>query len=138
MSLLRGVLRLAAFAFNLVLGLFLLGVGLLGWWSGETVRLDVIPLVEGEDLVLTLLAAGLFALLTIVLALPQSRFGAVPMLLWDLLVVGILICAFTRSSYTFAGIDHFLNLVYGFLVSVLALLGSWIHLRAVRQRRRAA
>ena len=138
MSFVRGVLRLIAFAFNLALGVFLLGVGFLGWSSGEAVHLDVIPLVEGDALVHTLLGSGLFALVATGLAFRPNRAGMLLMLIWNGLVVSILVCAFTRSSYTFAGMDHLLDGVYLFAASLLALGGSWVNLRRVRLRDRPA
>ena len=131
MFLVRGVLRLIAFAFNLVLGLFLLSVGFLGWSSGQDVYLEVIPLVEGDALIYTLVGSGLFALLATGFAL-RSRAGAFLMLVWNALVVSILVCAFTRSSYTFAGMGHFTNGVYLFALSLLALWGGWMNFRAAR------
>ena len=135
MFIVRGVLRLIAFAFNLVLGLFLLGVGFLGWCSGEDVLFEVIPLVEGDALIYTLVGSGLFALLATGLAI-RSRAGALLMLAWNALVVSILVCAFTRPSYTFAGMDHFTKGVYLFALSLLALWGGWMNFRAVRLRAR--
>ena len=124
-------MRLIAFAFNLIVGLFLLGLGFLGWSSGEEVRFELIPLAEGDALIYTLLVSGLFGLLATGLAL-RSRPGALLMLVWNALVVSILVCAFTRSSYTFAGMDHFLNGVYLFALSLLALWGGWMNFRAAR------
>ena len=78
----------------------------------------------------TILAVGgLFALLATGLAF-RSRVGALLMLGWNVLVVSILVCAFTRSSYTFASMDHFLNGVYFFALSLLALWGGWTNFRA--------
>ena len=138
MSFVRGVLRLIAFAFNLVVGVFLVGVGFLGWSSGEAVHLDVIPLVEGDALVHTLLGSGLFALVATGLAFRPNRAGVLLMLIWNGLAVSILVCAFTRSSYTFAGMDHLLDGIYLFVASLLALGGSWVNLRRVRLRDRPA
>ena len=136
MSFVRGILRLIAFTFNLVVGGFLLGVGFLGWSSGEAVHLDVIPLVEGDALVHTLLGSGLWALVATGLAFRPNRAGALLMLIWNGLVTSMLVCAFTRSSYTFAGIDHLLDGVYLFTASLLALGGSWVNLRRARLRGR--
>ena len=138
MSFVRGVLRLIAFAFNLVVGVFLVGAGFLGWSSGEAVHLDVIPLVEGDALVHTLLGSGLFALVATGLAFRPNRAGVLLMLIWNGLAVSILVCAFTRSSYTFAGMDHLLDGIYLFVASLLALGGSWVNLRRVRLRDRPA
>lgn len=130
MRLLRGILRLISFAFNLILGLFLLGVGLIGWASGEQIRLDVVPGVEGEAMAYALIGAALYALLSVLLAARRGKAGRTFMLLWNLLVVSLLVCAFFRSSYKFDGLDHFWNGVILFAVSLLALWGSWAHFRS--------
>ena len=135
MFLVRAVLRLIAFAFNLVVSLFLFSVGFLGWSSGQDVYLEVIPLVEGDALIYTLLGGGVFGLLTTVLG-RRSRIGALLMLVWNGLLVSILVCAFTRPSYTFAGMDHFMNSLYLFAFSLLALWGSWMNFRAAKLRAR--
>ncbi len=134
MRLVSGLLRIFAFLFNLLLGLFLLAVGLMGYATGEEVRFDLIPGVEGETLLYVLIASGLYALLAVLLALGTGPFGGVLMLLWNLLVVSLLICALARSSYRFEGMEHLQTGVVVFLICFLALLGSWANLRRRRRR----
>ena len=136
MRLVRGLLRVFAFLFNLLLGLFLLGVGVMGYATGEEVRFDLIPGVEGETLIYVLIGSGLYALLAVLLGLGTGRFGGVLMLLWNLLVVSLLIYALARSSYRFRGMEHFETSVIVFLISLLALWGSWAHFRRAGVRRR--
>ena len=133
MRLLRGLLRAIAVLFNLALGVFLLGVGLIGWSSGEEVRMGVIPGLEGETVATALVIGSLLALAATLLSLTGNSFARILMLLWNVLVVGLLICAFVRSSYRFEGEEHFYNGLKLFGVAFLAMIGAWWHLRARRQ-----
>lgn len=133
MRLLRGLLRAIAVLFNLALGVFLLGVGLIGWSSGEEVRMEVIPGLEGETVATALVIGSLLALAATLLSLTGNRFARILMLLWNVLVVGLLVCAFFRPSYRFEGEEHFYNGLKFFGAAFLAMLGAWWHLRARRQ-----
>ena len=62
MSLLRGLLRLLAFVFNIAAGFFLFAVGLVGSLAGEDVHFPLVPVSEGETLKWTLIGLGLFAI----------------------------------------------------------------------------
>jgi hypothetical protein len=130
MSILRGLLRLLAFVFNIAAGLFLSGVGLIGSLTGEDVHFPLIPSVTGETLKWTLIGLGLFALGSTVLALIRSKAARFLMVLWNLLVVGLMICAVTRSSYRFAGMEHFRLGAIVFAVGLLALWGAWAQMKA--------
>lgn len=133
MRLLRGLLRAIAVLFNLALGVFLLGVGLIGWSSGEEVRMGVIPGLEGETVATALVIGSLLALAATLLSLTGNSFARALMLLWNVLVVGLLVSAFFRSSYRFEGEEHFYNGLKLFGVAFLAMIGAWWHLRARRQ-----
>ena len=78
-------------------------------------------------------AALMLALAATLLSLTGNSFARVLMLLWNVLVVGLLICAFFRSSYRFEGEEHFYNGLKLFGVAFLAMIGAWWHLRARRQ-----
>jgi hypothetical protein len=132
MSILRGLLRLLAFVFNIAAGLFLFGVGLIGMLTSEDFPL--IPAVEGDTLKWTLIGLGLFALASTVLALLPVKPIRFLMVLWNLAVVGLLICAVTRSSYRFSGIEHFRVGAIFFAVSLLALWGAWAQMKAAGRR----
>ena len=109
---------------NLLLGLFLLGLGLLGAMEGADMEIDVIP-ASPESMSTVLILSGLFAIAAVVLALRNGRGARSLLVLWSLLVTSILICAFTRSSYSFDGIEHFRTGVWVFLGSLLLLFGSY-------------
>lgn len=130
MSFLRGLLRLLAFVFNIVVGFLLFGIGFVGSLAGEDMHFPLVPAVEGEALKWTLMGLGLFALLSTLLALLPSKPIRFLMLLWNLLVVALLICALTRTSYRFDGMEHFQRGAIFFAVAVLALWGAWSQLKA--------
>ena len=125
----RTVLIVFAYIFVLIMAVFVLGVGFMGWLTGETVHFKLIPVLEGPALVNTLLGLGIFGLLALVLAWRGGKLMRLPMVLCNVVILSLLVYAFTRSSYRFDGIDDFWNLVYVTLLSILALAGSWIHLR---------
>lgn len=129
MSILRGLLRLLAFVFNIATGLFLFGVGFIGSLAGEDVQFPLVPVVEGETLKWTLMGLGVFALASTVLALLPVKPLRLLMVLWNLLVVGLLICAVTRSSYRFDGMEHFRQGAIVFAISLLALWGAWAQMK---------
>ena len=125
MKFVRFVLRLFATVFNLVVAIFLLGVGLIGWIEGHDVNFDLVPGVEPENMALTLIGLGLFALLAAALSLKRSKQARMLMLLWNLLVSSLLVCAFARPSYRFDGMEHLQQGIIFFLISLVALYGSW-------------
>lgn len=129
MGFLRVLARLIAFPFNFLLGAFLLGVGFIGWVTGHDLHIDELPGVEPESTALTLMGLGAFALLSTILAFQKTRPRRTPMFLWNLLVVGVLVCNLTRPSYRFNGIEHFGYGALAFFTALFALLGSWSHLR---------
>jgi hypothetical protein len=129
MSILRGLLRLLAFVFNIAAGFFLFAVGFVGSLAGENIHFPLIPSVEGETLKWTLMGLGLFALGSTFLALFPSKLVRLLMVLWNLLVVGLLICAVTRASYRFDGMDHFRQGALLLAVALLALWGAWAQMK---------
>ena len=135
MKFVRWLLRLFAIVFNLVVALFLLGVGFIAWIEGQDVNFDLVPGVEPENMALTLVGLALFALLAVALSLKRSKLARMLMLLWNLLVSSLLVCAFARPSYKFDGMEHLHQGLIFFLISLIALWGSWT---AMKQVSRAA
>ncbi len=132
MRFVHGIFRLITVVFTLVLSVFLLGVGLFGMSDPEAFRFDVVPLLTGDSLALALVATGLLGLAALILLLRFKHMAAWLLVLWNVVVVSILICAFTRSSYRFDGMDDFMNGVYFSVVALVSLLGSWFQVRASR------
>ncbi len=135
MKFVRLILRLIAIVFNLAVALFLLGVGFIGWIEGQDVNFDLVPGVEPENMAVTLIGLGIFALLATALSLKRSKFARMLMFLWNLLVSSLLVCAFVRPSYKFDGMEHLEQGIILFLISLIALCGSW---PAIKQRSTAA
>ena len=135
MKFVRMILRLIAIVFNLLVALFLLGVGFIGWREGQDMHFDLVPGVEPESMAVTLVGLAIFALFAIALSLTRSKLARMLMLFWNLLVSMLLICAFVRPSYKFDGMEHLHQGIMFFLVSLIALWGSWT---ATRQPSRAA
>ena len=131
MKFVRWLLRLFAIVFNLGVALFLLGVGFIGWLEGHDVNFDLVPGVEPENMALTLIGLALFALLAVVLNLKRSKPARMLMLLWNLLVSSLLVCAFVRPSYRFDGMEHLHQGLIFFLISLVALWGSWTAIKQV-------
>ncbi|MEX2300831.1 MAG: hypothetical protein WD733_07845 [Bryobacterales bacterium] len=129
MRFVRGLLRLLAIVFNLVVGFFLFGVGFIGSLTGEDLHFPLIP-VGGDALTWTLMGLGLFALAATVLSLVRLSVVRFLMVLWNLLVVGLVGYAIVRSSYRFNGPEDFRNGMIFFAVSLLALWGAWAQMRA--------
>ena len=134
MKFVRMALRLIAIVFNLLVALFLLGVGFIGWMEGQDMHFDLVPGVEPENMAVTLIGFAVFALLAIALSQKRSKPARMLMFLWNLLVSMLLICAFVRPSYKFDGMEHLHQGIMFFLVSLIALWGSWT---ATRQPSRA-
>jgi hypothetical protein len=120
---------------NLALGLALLAMGLIGAVSGGDMKIDLIP-VAPENMAMTLIASGLVALVAVVLALRPGKGSRTLLVLWSLLVAAIPICALTRSSYRFDGMEHFRTGVWVFLATVLLFIGAVYHRKLAPGARR--
>ena len=136
MKFVRLLLHLIAIVFNLAVALFLLGIGFIGWLEGHDVNFDLVPAVEPENMALTLVGLALFALLAVALSLKRSKLARTLMLLWNLLVSGLLIYAFAGPYYKFDGMEHLHQGIILFLVSLIALYGSWTAIKQVPPAKR--
>ncbi len=114
---------------NLVLGVVLLGMGLIGRIAGGDMHVDLIP-VSPENMAMTLLVCGLVALAAVALALRPGKGPRTLLVLWSLLVASMPICALTRASYRFEGMEHFRAGVWVFLGTLLLLVGAIYHRKA--------
>ena len=127
MGAVKTLLRLFSYLYHGVLALFLLLVSVLALGSrADSLRLDMLPW-SGSTLAWVLLAASLFGLVAVLLAVIRGR--ALLFFLWSLLVAAMLLKGYVFSSYRFApgiGVD---TAIYGVLGSWLALVGAWFALR---------
>ncbi|MGB9456997.1 MAG: hypothetical protein WCB12_13195 [Bryobacteraceae bacterium] len=127
MEAVKALLRLFSYLYHGVLALFLLALSAVALASGAAaLHLDMLPW-SGATLAWVLLAASLFGLLAVVLAV--RRAGAALLFLWSLLVAAMLLKGYVFSGYRFApgvGVRTAMSLVLG---SWLALFGAWFALQ---------
>jgi len=124
----KTLLRLFSYLYHGLLALFLLLVSAVALASGATsLHLDMLPW-SGATLAWVLLAASLFGLVTVLLAITRDR--SLLFFLWNLVVAAVLLKGYVFSSFRFApgvGVQTAIYLVLG---SWLALLGAWFALRS--------
>lgn len=126
------LLGYCSIAANLALGLFCLGLGLVGLLGGGAMDIALLPFAP-ENTATVLTACGLFALLAVFLALGKSGLARSLLVLWSLAVAATLAAAFFRGAYTFDGMTG-LRIYAAYLgASLLALLGSRLHWRRARR-----
>ena len=130
MNAVRFLFRLISYLFSLFAGLFLFGVGVIGWVAGEELHFELLPGVEPESMAVTLVGVGAFALLSLILAVRGGALGRRLLFVWNLLVFALLVCALTRPSYRFEGLEHFQQGAVLFVISMAALAGSWSAMRS--------
>jgi len=127
----KTLLRLFSYLYHGVLALFLLLVSGVALASGAgSLHLDMLPW-SGATLAWVLLAASLFGLAALILALTQS--ATAPFFLWSVVVAVMLLKGYVFSSFRFAagvGVHTAIHLMVG---SWLALLGAWFALRSKRR-----
>ena len=130
MSAVRLLFRLISYLFSLLAGLFLFGIGFIGWATSEEIHFELAPGVEPEWMSVTLMGVGAFALFSLILTLRGGTLGRRMLFAWNLLVFALLLCALTRPSYRFEGMEHFQQGAILFAVSLAALAGSWSGMRS--------
>jgi hypothetical protein len=120
------MLRMFSYLYHGLLALFLLLVSGLALGSGaRSLRLDVLPW-SGATLAWILLAASLFGLIALLLAVTRSV--SAPFFLWSLVVAAMLVRGYVFSSYRFAPGVGVYTAVYLVIGSWLALAGAWFAL----------
>ena len=125
----RAVLIVFAYIFDLLVAAFVLGVGFIGYLTREPMHFELMPYFKGGRLLQVLLAFGALGILALLLAFGRTKILRLPMLLWNIGVLSLLVCAFTRPSYRFSGWDGFMDLVWFTVLAAVALGASWIHFR---------
>ncbi len=124
-----GALRFLTFGFHLLLGLFLLAVGLIGWWTGDRIRFEWIPEVAPLDMASTLLALGFVALASMLLAAFRWKPLRIPFFAWNLLAAAAIVRALGAPSFRFDGTENFLCCSIVLVAALLGVSGSWDHFR---------
>jgi hypothetical protein len=125
------LLRIFAYLYELVLSLFLIGLGIVALAGGQhNLRLAMLPW-EGADLTRNILILGVAGLVCVLLAGGRMRW-IFP--LWCLFVLVMMFRGFFASSYSFEDASHFRFAVAITTGALLALVGSLSVLRARRRR----
>ncbi len=126
----RGAFGYLGVLANLLLGLFMVSLGQLGWFVGGDMHVPLIP-VEAEQTAMALLVGGAVAVAVSLLAFRSTRAARLPLLLWSLAVLGVVVAAFFRADYRIDGMDGLQD--YGLLVLCAALLVffCWLHRKMV-------
>lgn len=127
MEVIRALLRLFSFFFHAFVAVFLIAIPCLALGSGiHDLHFDFLP-VGGPALPYILIAAGVFDLVCIVLAIR----GMLPILffLWSILVALVLLKGFVFSSYRFTP-GHAGTALALTIASLVAIAGAWPRRRA--------
>ena len=133
MRLLSVVLGSAAILVNLLLSLFLLGIGVLASSDSTGAHIDILP-IEPESTPIALLVAGVLGLVAVALAFKSSRLHRCFLLVWCLVVTLVLLAAGFRPGYRFDGEDHFRMGVWIFLGSAVLFFGAFLHWKNARAK----
>jgi hypothetical protein len=139
-----GVLfRIYSYLYHLILALFLLGIATVAIVShlqahpheggGNNLNLGMLPW-KGHTLVHWLLGAGVFGLLSLVLAwMGKLRFL---FLLYSLAIFGMMFRGYFLSSYSFSGKDEFRMAIWLTVGALIAIVGAWSQFRRSQAKRR--
>jgi hypothetical protein len=125
---LGALLRIFSYLYHALLALFLLGIALVAWSSGQDLHLEMLPW-HGPALTYWLLGGALIGLLTEFLALRRTWRGL--FFLWSLFVLGMMLRGFFFSSYHFSGDADFHRALWLTGGALVALFGAWSRLRAI-------
>ncbi|MGA2598697.1 MAG: hypothetical protein ABSH09_17105 [Bryobacteraceae bacterium] len=115
------ILRLYSYAFEFVLSLIALVLGIIGATHGHDVSMELLPWT-GASLTHWLTGLGLLGIVCTVLAVMGWLRFLFP--LWALFVVVMLFRGYMFSSYTFGNAAGFREALYFFGAAVLAFIGS--------------
>jgi hypothetical protein len=112
---------LYSYAFEFLLSLLALILGIIGAVYGHNLSLEILPW-SGASLTHWLTGLGLIGLLCTILAMAGRLRFLFP--LWALFVVVMLFRGYTFGSYSFSGSEGFKQALLFFSGAILAFLGS--------------
>jgi hypothetical protein len=119
-------MRIFSYLFHAVLALFMVGISIVAWSSGQNLNLDMLPWSSAAATP-WLLGLGLLAIVSIVLALKGTL--RILFVLWSAAVVVLLIRGFFFSPYVFDGAADFRNALLFVFAALLAFVGAWLSFR---------
>jgi hypothetical protein len=125
------LLRIYSYLYELILSLFVLGLGLVAILSrGSGLHLGMLPWT-GHRLTHWLLLSGTAGLLSLSLALAgKLRFL---FLLFSLAVFGLMVRGYFLGAYAFSGQDEFRMAIWMTLGALVAIFGAWSQVRRKRR-----
>ena len=116
------LLRIFAYLFHLLLGLFLIALGIAGWAHlPNNLTLDMLPW-KGHTLTWVVLSLGIVAILCVLLAIAGFLRWLLP--LWALFAFVMMFRGFYLSGYAFPDRGQFHNALWLTCGALIALLGS--------------
>ena len=115
------LMRLFSYVYHLVLCLFLLGLGIVGWMS-QSASFSAPWLAWEGDHVKLLLGAGSIGLLSVILAV-TGKFRLL-FVLWALVVVIMMFRGFFSGPYVYEGVEEFKTTLWMFAGALVAFLAS--------------
>ncbi len=123
------LLRVYSYVFNLILCLFLLGVGLIANASHTIPKLGMLPFNDDNMIrgMLTLAIVGLVSTLLAATGIFKYLFPV-----WTAIVLGLMVKGFILSHYTFASEAEFKGALWLMLGALIAFLGSLLVLKKKR------
>ena len=134
--------RIYSYLYHLILALFLVGIATVAVVShlqahphegGGNLILGMLPW-KGYELVHWILGAGLFGLLSIMLAwIGKLRFL---FLLYSLAVFGMMFRGYFLGGYVFSGKDEFRMAIWLTVGALVAIIGAWSQFRRSPVKRR--
>lgn len=117
------LLRIGAYLFHLLLGLFLIGIGIVGWATGPgELKLAMLPW-QGAALTRAVIILGGIAIVCVILAIIGKLHWLFP--LWALFAFVMMFRGFFLTGYSFTNKDQFHFAVWitsGALAAFLASL----------------
>ncbi|MCC6292234.1 MAG: hypothetical protein IT164_06275 [Bryobacterales bacterium] len=123
------ILRVFSYGYHTLLGLFLVGIGLVGKLSASHTSFSTLALPgEGASQVTYALGLGLAALVTVALALFKNC--RPPFVVWTMIAAILIFRGFFWSSYSFEGGEDFESALCLFGGSILAFLGAALSTKA--------
>jgi hypothetical protein len=125
-AVLRAVMRVFSYLYHGLLALFLLGISVAAFASGQPLQLGMLPW-QGQELAYWLFFGALTGLISIGLAI--MRKWRPLFFLWSLVVFAMMLRGFFFSHYHFAGPPAFHRALYLTAGSIIAVFGAWFQLR---------
>jgi hypothetical protein len=123
------LLRVYSYVFNLILCLFLLGVGLIANASHTIPKLGMLPFSD-ENMIRGMLTLAIVGLVCTLLAATGIFKYLYPV--WTAIVLGLMVKGFILSHYTFENAAGFKGALWLMLGALLALCGGLLVLKKKR------